>query len=239
MKSEFSSTSVPDIVVKITHLINTMALILAIVAATNTSSVAKIYDQSDIKVAIILYVVTMAILTAMAVGACLMRRKTGTGEALLILAVFCALPFLWVRLIYSVLAAFSDSSIFKVFSGRDDAYTCELCMAVLEEMVVVAIYLAAGIKLPALPKEKTPRTGYPLGGGSPQNELGGSGKQSSRSGHNDRSAPFRLRRVGLIGLIAALFEHLNNQKDGHSTQASYAERTPGMAESGRSTYRQH
>jgi hypothetical protein len=239
MRNELSNASLPDLVVKITHLINTVALILAIVASTNTSSVAKIYEQSNLKVAILLYVVTMAILTALALGACLMRRKSGTGEALLILAIIFALPFLWVRIIYSALSAFSHSSTFKVFSDQDGAYTCELCMAVLEEMIVAAIYLAAGIKIPALPKEIAYRTDHPLGGGSQANEFGASRQQGNETSYNNRSAPFRLRRIGLSSLLAALVEALSNRKIRRSTEASYANQNPGMAESGRSTYRQH
>jgi hypothetical protein len=239
MRNELKNASLPDLLVKISHLINTVALILAIVASTNTSSVAKIYEQNNLKVAIVLYVVTMAILTALALGACLMRRKTGTGEALLILAIICALPFLWVRLIYSALSAFSHSSTFKAFSDQDDAYTCELCMAVLEEMIITAIYLAAGIKISALPKATAPRTSHPLGGGSQAHEFGASRQQANGTSYNNHSAFFRLRRFGRFGLVAALVEALSNRKDRRSTEASYANQNPGMAESGRSTYRQH
>lgn len=227
--------------IKITHLINTVALILCIVAANKADNVTEIYDQTDIKIALGLYVVTMVVLTLLTFGACIVRKKTGDGEGLVVLVVLCALPFLWVRLIYSLLSAFGHWDTFKTFSGLDRAYDAELCMAVLEEMIVVAIYLAAGLKLKALPKEKPADTRYATANNT-RRDGGAVGKPESNGygySENRGPAPFRRRRFGLFGLVSSLFETVRDRRQGQPALEPYSYQQSSMAENGRSGYSNH
>ena len=61
-------------------------------------------------------------------------------------AVILALPFIFVRILYSMLAVFlTHQTTFTLVNGNAVA---QLCMATLEEMVVVVVYLGAGITAP-------------------------------------------------------------------------------------------
>ena len=61
----------------------------------------------------------------------------------LLIAVVCSIPFLSVRLIYSILSGFNiDPSNFNLVNGN---VLVQGFVAVMEEFVVVILYLAAGL----------------------------------------------------------------------------------------------
>ena len=65
-----------------------------------------------------------------------------------------SLPFMLVRVIYSVLFAFADrgkSEWFNVISGDE---TTQLCMLVVQEYIVVSLYLLAGMTLTQRHRER-------------------------------------------------------------------------------------
>ena len=79
------------------------------------------------------------------------------------------LPFILVRIIYSVLSVFAHSRHFSLITG---SVIIHVFMSVLEEMVVVCAYLVVGWRSDTLP----PKTGGPNAGGSWKiNRLGGGG----------------------------------------------------------------
>ena len=80
-------------------------------------------------------------------------RRTGRGEGGLIIAVAFAMPFLLVRIIYSLIAVFGHDADFKPGAGSTAAVTISLFMEVLEECAVVLIYIGVGLRLPAVPME--------------------------------------------------------------------------------------
>lgn len=125
-----------------------VALILCVVGATSANSPAQIESESTVHIGVILFTVVFATLVFMTGGAILARRITRRGEGLLVLAVSLALPFLAVRVLYSLLAAFSHDSDFNPATGST---TIALVMDTLQEMVVVLIYLVAAIKVPPVP----------------------------------------------------------------------------------------
>ena len=58
-------------------------------------------------------------------------------------AVLLALPFISVRILYSMLAVFlTNQTTFALVNGSAIA---QLCMATVEEMIVVVLYLGLGI----------------------------------------------------------------------------------------------
>ena len=61
-------------------------------------------------------------------------------------AVILALPFIFVRILYSMLAVFlTNQTTFALVNGSAIA---QLCMATIEEMIVVVVYLGVGITAP-------------------------------------------------------------------------------------------
>ncbi|KPI40865.1 uncharacterized protein AB675_10856 [Cyphellophora attinorum] len=135
-------------VVRAVHLPAIIALILCIVGATRADTPQLIENEATVHVGIALFVVVLVMLTILAIGAWLRIHRIGKGEKALVLASLCALPFLYVRTVYALLAVFSHSEVFSLASGSTSSETTSLCMSVLEEMAVVVIYLATGLKLP-------------------------------------------------------------------------------------------
>ena len=64
------------------------------------------------------------------------------GEKRIYFAVLAALPFLAVRLLYSLLAAFSNNSTFSIQGGNP---LVQLFMGILEEFIIVVMYTLAGL----------------------------------------------------------------------------------------------
>ena len=201
------STLFSLVIVKIVHTPAVVALILCIIGATNASSPEQIDSQSMIHIGIILYTVVIVILIILTIGAWIGHLGTNGGEPLLVVAVICALPFIFVRLLYSLLSVFSGDQRFNQFTGSE---TIALFMSVLQEMVAVMIYIAAGLKLPAVP---------PGVSSSPDQQL------LYRAGRGD----FGGGKLGLISLAAATFQALKlgeqpagreaNQKDKRSRRS--------------------
>jgi hypothetical protein len=90
----------------------------------------------------------MAILTFVMV-----RRQSHTTptEHQLLHTVIRSLPFLFIRLMYTILSTFMDRNVFKSYEGNVHVISL---MALLPEMIVVVIYMAEGFTLPRLEKDK-------------------------------------------------------------------------------------
>ena len=188
-------------VTKIVHIPAVIALILCVVGATNASDPTKIESQSTIHIGIILFAVVWGMLVALTFGAWYAKRRSGEGEGLLILAVLCALPFLAVKLVYSILPAFTHSKIFGLNAHSTDAETAALFMSVLVEMFVVLIYITTGLKLRAVPKGAADPPGCEL---------------AYRAGRGD----FGTGKLGILSLGIAAFGAM---KPKHEQQASMPE----------------
>ncbi|KAK4550437.1 hypothetical protein LTR36_000015 [Oleoguttula mirabilis] len=189
------------VVVKIVHIPAVIALILCIVGATNATSPADIDSQSTVHIGIILYTVVLAMLTFLTLVAYLAHRRSERGEGPLILAVSAALPFIFVRLLYSLLAAFSKDPAFNPVTGST---TVSLFMEVLEEMAVVVIYIATGLKL------ATVAAGAADGAG---------GTLAYRFGRGD----FGTGKLGLLSLGSAAFQAFNRSHDEESQEKASSE----------------
>ena len=193
----------------------TAAIALCIVGATSAPSAAQIYQETTLHIGYILYTVVLVILTLLTLGAWMAMRKKGRGEGLLVLAVLCALPLLWVRLIYSLLAIFSHLKTFSMASNSTSSETASLFMSVLEEMAVVLIYLATGLKVSALPE-------------------GPESSSAGKVGYTAGRGTFGPRRRGLFSLGAAAFQNSRatrtdpeaNELEKYEPGASRTERIP-------------
>jgi hypothetical protein len=173
-----------------------VALILCIVGATSAATPEQIEGQSTVHIGIILFAVVFGLLVLLDGGAIIASRMTQRGEVLLIVGVTLALPFLAVRLVYSLLVAFAHDKQFNLATGSQ---TISLCMETLEEMAVVLIYLITGLRSPPVPKTQDGQ----------QRSTGGT--LGYRAGRGD----FNGGRLGLISLAAAAGNALggkNNQR---------------------------
>ncbi|KAK5046465.1 hypothetical protein LTR84_008268 [Exophiala bonariae] len=145
------STIFSLLVLRLVQIPAGVGLILCIVGATSANSPAEIDDEGSVKVGVILFTVAYALLCLLCAFASIVARRTKRGERSIIIAVAFALPFLLVRVIYSLIAAFSHNIDFQPGYGSTAAITISLFMEVLEECAVVLLYLAVGLKLPAVP----------------------------------------------------------------------------------------
>lgn len=135
-------------ILKIVQTPAVIAFILCIVGATSASDPSRIEQEPTVRAGVVLYLVVFLMLCILALIAAARREKVPEQERLLIKAVMAALPFLLIHVVYSLCAAFSNDAKFNPAKGST---TVSLCMSVLEEMVVVAIYVYAGLKTRCTP----------------------------------------------------------------------------------------
>ncbi|KAI1795399.1 hypothetical protein LXA43DRAFT_40422 [Ganoderma leucocontextum] len=153
---------------RLTQLLGMVAIILAIVGGTNISS-AK--NQSDLNsaatlrhVGAILFAVLYAIVVAITTFCWLNRDQILKYRRKLLLAIVASLPFLLVRIVFTILSSFAplpfgfdaaghmvpvvSNSPLKQFSGTSGSWAIYLCMSVIAEYAAVLIYTFAGLRLP-------------------------------------------------------------------------------------------
>ncbi len=122
--------------------------VLAIVGATSGNkdpSSPAVVSQ----VAVILYLVAFAATAVVLLLSVPSISLIPEAERIIIPAVSLALPFIAVRVLYSLLLVFVHSGAFARVGGP---VAVRIGMAVVEEFVVVAIYLFLGFRLPKLEK---------------------------------------------------------------------------------------
>ena len=150
---------------RLIQLISLAGIILAIIGGINSSTAAVpgTVDRKT-KIGVILFLVAWLGLCALLAGIAMRIASVEQGEKRLLLAVAVSAPFVFVRLLYSLLGAFTKNKQFSSISG---SVTINLCMAVLEEAVVVVVLLGIGLSLRVLPRpsigapvQKSPGYGY-------------------------------------------------------------------------------
>lgn len=140
-----------------------VALILCIVGATSANSPLDIASQGTVQAGIAVYFVITVVLCILTLGAAIGIRRTRRGEVWLLKAIALSLPLILVRVIYSMAGCFADggNSTFNPVTG---SAVVELCMATIEEMLIVLIYVWAGLRKPAVPDNDPTIEGSPGGG---------------------------------------------------------------------------
>ncbi|RFU24021.1 hypothetical protein B7463_g12322, partial [Scytalidium lignicola] len=132
-------------IIQIAQLPTTIALILCIVGGTDEAS-SKASDQAEgpkyFKIGIAIFMVIYVLLVGLTVITARDASRAPFGENRVYYAVAIALPFIAVRLLYSVLSVFTTMKAFSLTGGNT---VVELCMALVEEFVVVVTYTAAGL----------------------------------------------------------------------------------------------
>ena len=157
--------------IQLIELVTTVGFILGIVggynAGTDYGDTGHYVVSSETKGAIALFIVAFAAILAITVSLIPAVSAAEAGERRILLAVGISLPFLLVRILYSAIETFANPPKFSLLGGSD---TVLLCMALLEEAIVVALYEAFGLTLKRIPKRAEGQLAEP--GGEPQSTKG-------------------------------------------------------------------
>ena len=132
-------------IIQLTQIPVIAALILCIIGGIDAADDTPSDLQSghrDTKIGVMIFLVVYLLLTALVVITMKDVGNAPRGEKRIYFAVLAAIPFLGVRLLWSLLATFANNSDFSVIGGKP---LIQLFMAVLEEFVVVVMYTLAGL----------------------------------------------------------------------------------------------
>jgi hypothetical protein len=132
------------VVLKIVQTPAGIALVLCIIGATSTNTPKDVDKQTTVQAGIAIYLVVYILLVLLTAGAGLAYRMTGRGEKKLLIIVALSLPILLVRVIYSMLSVFSHDNSFNPMTGST---TAQLFLSVIEEMIIVLMYIWAGLTI--------------------------------------------------------------------------------------------
>jgi hypothetical protein len=139
------------------HLIIVVGLILGIVGGIDASdsyisSGFKSYTPTDLnKAGTALFIVSYVAIVILTVIMSFYVSHAEQGEKRLFMAVAISLPFILVRLVYSIISTFTKNKNFNLLNG---SVTVVLCVALIEEFVVMAVYEGTGLTLKKVPKEE-------------------------------------------------------------------------------------
>ncbi|KAL4946610.1 hypothetical protein BDV06DRAFT_218077 [Aspergillus oleicola] len=100
--------------------------------------------NTEVKVGMILYIVSWAILCVLLGILSLRRLSLPGGEERTLVAVAISAPFLLIRIIYAILLWFVADDAFNAVDGNN---TAQLFMAIFEEIIVVGVCLGVGFRL--------------------------------------------------------------------------------------------
>jgi hypothetical protein len=180
---------------RLLQLLITIGLVLCIVGGTSSTSSAGVYQpHTTTKVGVVLYLIAFIALGLVAVVITYKLSNAPSDDKRLVWAVIIALPFILVRLIYSLTSVFSHNRHFNLITG---SVVIHVVMAVLEEMAVVFIYLGIGWKTDILtPTNRGPIATRPWKG----NLAGGGG---GRGGHGRRRRQGPIHALVGAGIAAA------------------------------------
>lgn len=140
---------------KLIEIITLVGLILGIVGGLNASdsftTTGKWIPGTESKVSNILFIISFVALLVTTILTSFSISHAENGEKRILLGIAIALPFIFVRLLYSILSTFvAHSTKFNSFTG---SVSILLCMALLEELVIVVIYLSIGLTLKVQSKD--------------------------------------------------------------------------------------
>lgn len=132
----------------LTRLLALVALVLGIVggvlAGDDFSSTGKFTYLVESKIAVGIFIGTFVIVVLLVAYTSLSRQYIEAGEKRLLLAIALSLPFLLIRLLYSVLSNFDTASRWNILTGSTNLL---LALAIVEEFAIVVIYEACGLTL--------------------------------------------------------------------------------------------
>lgn len=126
-----------------------IAIVLVIIGSDASASDLTKHGTYPIKpmskIGIILLVAVFAVIVLITTEFMIRRSYAEPAEQRLIHAVAASLPFLVIRLVYVLLVFFSHIRTFSILNGSLVAFGC---MSLMQEMLVVIIYIGVGVILP-------------------------------------------------------------------------------------------
>lgn len=126
---------------RVLQLLVTVGLILCIIGGTDSFTSTGYQVQSKTKIGTILYCVAYAAISLFAIVIKSKLHNAPSSETRLAWAPIIALPFILIRLLYAVISIFGNDKHFNLLTG---SVIIHVFMAVLEEMLVVGVYLFFG-----------------------------------------------------------------------------------------------
>ncbi|TKA63640.1 hypothetical protein B0A55_11093 [Friedmanniomyces simplex] len=189
---------------RLIQLAITLGLILSIVGGTNSITPTGQYKvQATSEAGIVLYMLCYMALGAVSIITLTNISYLTSGESRLMWAVIVAMPLILVRLIFSLLVIFHHSHTFSLVAGSALVHAL---MAVVEEMLVVFVYLGVGWTLAtgaAARSIERPITSRPWKG----NGTAGAGR---RGNGGRRQGPIH----GLVGMAVSAAQKHGSKEDG-------------------------
>lgn len=139
---------------KLVELIILVGLILGIVGGVNASNDyvnTHIYVPSSLnKAGTSLFIVSYLAIVISTILLSFSISHATHGEKRILFAVALSLPFLLVRLVYSIISTFTKNKNFNLMTGD---ITILLCVAFIEELIVVILFEGVGLTLSQVPRE--------------------------------------------------------------------------------------
>jgi len=152
-----ANLNIPPLLTRIIRLSLIVALALAIKAGSDTSPQDQKQDKTLKEISSLLFLLIYVVLVGQHGYYWMNRRAILRTRRTLLVAISCALPFLFIRLLYSILGAFTSStSPFNLINGSVGVF---LVMEVLMECIAVLIYVAVGLRLKLDPAKDSMPTG--------------------------------------------------------------------------------
>jgi hypothetical protein len=174
--SKSSSGFINAIQFRLLQLFIVVALILCIVGGTSSYSSTGVYQpQVTTKAGVVMYFVALVALTVIAFVSVLKLSHGPSEGRKLAWVVIIALPFILVRIAYSIISVFSHNRHFNILTG---SVAIHVVMAILEEMAVVILYIAVGWTMDSLPPNNSPPA-------SRRSRRGNSNGRGGAQGNND------------------------------------------------------
>jgi hypothetical protein len=182
---------------RLVQLLIVLGAVLSIVGVTNSiddsSAAAAAQSGSSSAIsdaAVIMYVAAYVGLVAiLLVCARAAASAVPKGERVVVPAVFAALPFLAVRLLYQLLTVFVHSGVFVRVGGPVGV---RVGMALAEEFVVIAIYLLLGFRLDRISADQQGPTMS-----RPWKDRDDGGRRRRRRRHGDSRTDYAYERSAL------------------------------------------
>ncbi|KAI9685199.1 MAG: hypothetical protein M1822_004786 [Bathelium mastoideum] len=149
---------IPAIVFRLLETINIVAVVLVAYggskANTPSSSPSAKKNGLDLeKAGIVIFIITFLVTAGTVLVTFMFIRNAIPGDRRLVYFSLASLPFLFVRIIYSAIVIFENNKS-KVFSILAPNIWAESFMEILEEFIVVILFLVTGIVTPKIARSQ-------------------------------------------------------------------------------------
>ncbi|KAH8805305.1 hypothetical protein F5884DRAFT_885478 [Xylogone sp. PMI_703] len=142
----------PALLFRLAYAPSMAGLILAIIGGVDSSST----DSQDVsegskytKIGVALFVFALLLYSLFAITMIPKRRYLQSSELLLHTAVIASIPFIGLRILFSVFVAFKkDPDTFSLVTNTEKVVIIQALMTILPEIIVETLYLLAGFRLP-------------------------------------------------------------------------------------------